>query len=801
MEHSSPTIVLRVDGATNKTWPDAEAVVLALRSARLSVSLWKGWEDRLAPAHKQAPSDIYIEVTASNERLLEKAESSAWTLRLDKERLRSADRVANKDLDDAVRAVAHRRALSANAKERVEDPLPWEDFAIPQRSSTCLGKGHDPYDFIYAPYTPAKSNLFAQHASTGCALESSDALQLLLTIIETPTGEGGAGIALNSLVARRKIKGWLPLHEVTNREHVESSWLSFRNSCARGLDGESSLDKLSAYFGERIGMYFAFLAHLTSWMLVPALVGIGVMVAVFLRPTVIEYLPIYGLFTAIWATLTIEYWKRGQASHAMKWGMSGYKSIEPVRGEFMLDRNTKHVRSFVTGRPTFYVNPSTAQAKIAVSGGFVTLLLGLVVVIVLGIFVLRVVMEAQEVGKGGHIPNGYGIYVTSGLNAVAIQLLNVFYNWFARALTAWENHSTATSHDNSLIIKLASFYCLNAFLPLLWVAAIKNYISIGGSTQACPAGANGVPDCFSQLQTQLAIQMLTRLVFVYLFEYAYPIAATALHACWTRPTNEVMAASMEDAKMNVSRVENEAAQPAFEVYDEYLDQLVNYGFTTLFVVAFPLAPAIALISNEAVAFFKARQILHLRARPQPQGAAGIGAWQACFEIMTYLAVIVNTTICVFTNSGNIFGKEYGPYERLLFFIVAEHLILMAKYAMANYIPDTSPSTKLQLERADHLIAVHINGVNVDAARVREEEEDEEAKTRAAEEAGAVARGVDVGLSLGRSSVDFGGLPSYWTLHKRPVRGGSAGDKAKAVAIVPHLGIATHADAGEKGTDV
>lgn len=58
------------------------------------------------------------------------------------------------------------------------------------------------------------------------------------------------------------------------------------------------------YCGEKIGLYFLFLTHYTTWLISAALVGVAIYVHVALRngnPNV-ESIPAFCAFIAIWTT-------------------------------------------------------------------------------------------------------------------------------------------------------------------------------------------------------------------------------------------------------------------------------------------------------------------------------------------------------------------------------------------------------------------------------------------------------------------------------------------------------------------
>jgi hypothetical protein len=110
---------------------------------------------------------------------------------------------------------------------------------------------------------------------------------------------------------------------------------------------QQPIDSIRDYFGEKVGMYFEFLGHYTTWLLpssiagkcsVPltcpppltAILGVVVMFDIIIEAAVYGDLPkalatafsipLFCTFIAIWAQLMLEYWKRTEATKAMEWG-------------------------------------------------------------------------------------------------------------------------------------------------------------------------------------------------------------------------------------------------------------------------------------------------------------------------------------------------------------------------------------------------------------------------------------------------------------------------------------------------
>ena len=71
------------------------------------------------------------------------------------------------------------------------------------------------------------------------------------------------------------------------------------------------------------------------------------------------------------------------------------------------------------------------------------------------------------------------------------------------------------------------------------------------------------------------------------------------------------------------------------LFDEYLEMVIQYGFVTLFVAAFPLAPLFALINN----------IFEVRIYPLTlRGVGEIKIWGIRFELcqlyVTYISYLI-----------------------------------------------------------------------------------------------------------------------------------------------------------------
>ena len=125
---------------------------------------------------------------------------------------------------------------------------------------------------------------------------------------DTPDGFWrGAGLDLKNMTNSKVWQAIYPLHELGEKDKVHEQWGTWRphvdltqeRATCPCLFGASSaeekekpyrfttprLDLLKEYFGEKVAMYFAFVQHFTTWMIVPAVLGIIVGVHAYVNQT------------------------------------------------------------------------------------------------------------------------------------------------------------------------------------------------------------------------------------------------------------------------------------------------------------------------------------------------------------------------------------------------------------------------------------------------------------------------------------------------------------------------------------
>jgi anoctamin-10/anoctamin-7 len=235
----------------------------------------------------------------------------------------------------------------------------------------------------------------------------------------------------------------------------------------------------------------------------------------------------------------------------------------------------------VTGAPLLYFPRQEFYFRISVSVSVISTLIMIVLAVVTGIFILRIILSSTSaLNVGG---TNLGSIITAIINAVQIQVLNAIYQTVAVYLNDYENHRTDTQYEDALIAKVFIFQFVNSFSSLFYIAFVKPYIP---DIDPCVVG------CMQELSTSLGTIFLTRLATGSILSVAIPYYAQK-----ARIKKESKGADPKD----LSDVELAFMQEEYHVmlgtFQLYAALAIQFGYTTMFIAAYPLATVMAFVSN------------------------------------------------------------------------------------------------------------------------------------------------------------------------------------------------------------
>ncbi|KAK0174148.1 hypothetical protein PV328_007257 [Microctonus aethiopoides] len=455
-----------------------------------------------------------------------------------------------------------------------------------------------------------------------------------------------------------------PLHDLPALEKLQKSWV-------RAFFNPQPLDDICNYFGVKITMYFAWLGHYTTALVVPAAVGV-----IYWAVEDVAYV-LFSIFNVIWATAYLETWKRKGAELAYKWGTLDQRDdllVEP-RPLFV---GTLQV-SPVTGRlePTY---PNWARNAIR--------------------YCITDWWDARLESAG------YGFwlsYVPKVLLAIVIALMDEAYFKIAVWLNDLENYRLDTEYENHLIYKVALF--VNSFLSLFYIAFyLQDQERLKEQLAALLIARQVISNLKESAIPYLIEQLrLARLSFE-LFGALSPSEAKSppgeqkqdqqqqqQHHDTTHDDNDdkdEKEAGKGKPQRTISQAELESSLYRYDgAFSEHLEMLSQLGYVCLFSSAFPLAAMAAFLGNLLELRGDAFKLCFVLQRPFGRRVSSIGTWQNAMEAMGLVAILVNCALIGLSGQVQRMFPEMSATQTILLIVALEHIMLAIRFVITCAIPD------------------------------------------------------------------------------------------------------------------
>ncbi|XP_061598260.1 anoctamin-5b isoform X2 [Cololabis saira] len=472
---------------------------------------------------------------------------------------------------------------------------------------------------------------------------------------------------------------------------------------------EQPLNLIRKYYGEKIGIYFAWLGFYTEMLFFAAVMGLicfiyGVLSyddnisskeicdaeiggsivmcplcdkkCLFwkLNSTCLsswqshlfdnEGTVFFAIFMGIWVTLFLEFWKRRQARLEYEWDLVDFEEEQQqlqIRPEFEI-RCTNRRLNKITQEMEPYLPLTSKCARFSLSVATVLFWISLILACITGVIVYRLAVYAafasiikdplrkiQLVGR--FITPQLATSVTAScINFVIIMILNFFYERVAVWITDMEIPKTHLEYENRLTMKMFLFQFVNYYSSCFYVAFFKGkFVGYPGEykymfgkwsklrNEECDPGG-----CLIELTTQLVIVMAGKQLWGNIQEALLPL----MRNWWSsrkgrhNPENHYSRWEQDCVLLNFSQL---------GLFYEYLEMVIQFGFITLFVASFPLAPLLALFNNIVEIRVDAWKMTTQFRRPVASKARNIGAWQEILNGVAILSVVTNAFIMAFTS--------------------------------------------------------------------------------------------------------------------------------------------------------
>uniref|UniRef100_A0A452TPK1 Anoctamin n=1 Tax=Ursus maritimus TaxID=29073 RepID=A0A452TPK1_URSMA len=529
-------------------------------------------------------------------------------------------------------------------------------------------------------------------------------------------------VSINSLIANNIYEAAYPLHDgeydspgddTNDRKLLYQEWARY------GVFYKfQPIDLIRKYFGEKIGLYFAWLGSYTSF-LIPSSV-IGVIVFLYGCATIEEDIPskemcdqqnaftmcplcdkscdywnlssacgtakashlfdnpatvFFSIFMALWATMFLENWKRLQMRLGYFWDLTGIEeeevsSLEHSRPEYetkvrekMLKASGKSVVQKL-GTDMTENEDEDDEDKLTWKDRFpgylvnfasILFMIALTFSIVFGVIVYRIT-TAAALSLNKSTRSNVRVTVTATaviINLVVILILDEIYGAVAAWLTKIEVPKTEQTFEERLILKAFLLKFVNAYSPIFYVAFFKGrfvgrpgsyvYVFDGYRMEECAPGG-----CLMELCIQLSIIMLGKqLIQNNIFEIGVPYLKKLFRKLKdeTEPGETDSAHSKHPEQWDLDY----SLEPYTGLTPEYMEMIIQFGFVTLFVASFPLAPVFALLNNVIEVRLDAKKFVTELRRPDAVRTKDIGIWFDILSGIGKFSVISNAFVIAVTS--------------------------------------------------------------------------------------------------------------------------------------------------------
>lgn len=522
----------------------------------------------------------------------------------------------------------------------------------------------------------------------------------------TTTGEN-----LNELLMNDVFETAFCLHERKQQKSLRNQWARWS-----GLFTGQPLTEVKRYFGEKVALYYLWLGWYTLLLVPAAILGVIVFlygVAFFgtnplikevceanitMCPRCDKKCPVwqlsdtctyakvshlfdnegtvaFAMFMAIWATLFLELWKRHRASHVSKWNVYDWCEEEE---ELILD---------IVNDP--FCSPKRFQHsyfRSTVVLVLVTLMLMIIIGLAHALVIFRVIAAPLMSDADWEFISDHANTVAVMLGAVlhyfTIQIMTRVNRWVALKLCDIEKTNTFASTERSFTVKMFTFQFFTLFSSLFYVAFFLGRInghpgkytriSYWRLEECHPSG------CLTDLFIQMAVIMLLKQTLNNIFEFTVPW----VKSLFSRNATKTLRRKCGHCYRKACRDEQGRVEPcdicklrdwlrnyhltstdAFSLFNEFLEMVIQFSFTTIFVAAFPLAPLLALINNIFEIRLDAIKMVRLERRLVPRKTNDIGIWTKVLEAIGVLAVIANGLVIGITSDfipRLVYRYRYGP---------------------------------------------------------------------------------------------------------------------------------------------
>uniref|UniRef100_A0A8C9RL35 Anoctamin n=1 Tax=Scleropages formosus TaxID=113540 RepID=A0A8C9RL35_SCLFO len=474
------------------------------------------------------------------------------------------------------------------------------------------------------------------------------------------------------------------LHEKNEQKTLTSKWARWTASFRR-----QPISDVRDYFGEKVALYYVWLGLYTTLLIPAATLGIIVFLygmAFFETSPLIseqcmwcfarrgvktqcsrfistssdlgpfaslqvshlfdnEGTVAFAMFMAVWATVFLELWRRQRAVHVSGWNVSEW------------DEDEEELILGMVNDPRY--SPKKYEQS-CLRSTVVLILLMLIIGLAQALVIFRVAATGLlSEGSSQFMKdnaNTFAVIMGAVLHYLTIIIMTKVNRRVALLLCKIEKTRSFVTTERSFTVKMFTFQFFTLFSSLFYVAFFLGringypgkYSRISGKWRLEECHPTG---CLTDLFIQMAIVMVLKQIINNIFEFIKDCSRMEKGPCDNCKLIDWL------SNYNLKDVN------VFSVFNEFIEMIIQFSFTTIFVAAFPLAPLLALFNNVIEIRLDAIKMVSLERRLIANKTNNIGMWDRVLEVIGVLAVIANGLVIGITSDfipRLVYRYHYGP---------------------------------------------------------------------------------------------------------------------------------------------
>ncbi|KAF8195000.1 calcium-activated chloride channel-domain-containing protein [Pholiota molesta] len=513
-------------------------------------------------------------------------------------------------------------------------------------------------------------------------LSPADRLRLVHSYISSSPTDGGLGISSDA-PEWDLVESIFLLHDREFNERWIRAWTPRHIASIQ-------LDRIRDQFGDALALYFEFLASYTKSLAVPAFLGL--LAHFFLPP----YTPIYSILLCLWSIIFVEWWRIHERKISLRFGTRGSFKVEKRRAQYKPGMSwwVRELRVLASIPVIIFFAGilSAILTGIFIFEAFVTQLyqgpgkqlITFSPTLLFVIFVPRVLAIYHAIAvkltnwENHAHKSTYAASLTLktfALSAIVAYLglgLSAFvYVPFGegvmRWVQAWLFGSTTTGQSFTATLR----DMLNgtvATAATAFVTAAPEKILRSEFWDANPTAVQTKLDSgrlrgqmFAYTVTNQAVNTFVEVGLPFVLRRIDEFRKKRTHSKVPSSASSVVSGSDNGAKKRVvfedekergglvervflDRVRQEAALPEYDLFVDYSEMVVQFGYVVLWSTIWPLAAVMAFLNNLLELRSDAFKMTVHNRRPIPTRTDTIGPWLDALTFLAWLGALTNSAL-------------------------------------------------------------------------------------------------------------------------------------------------------------